>query len=134
MGYKYLMVATFKAVNRNWKESNDEATEEVQRAEEEKEKETDDAFHPQDPIPESESVPQEQEEKKDEQPVSEHTTVLKAIRVKGVKSSSSTGERRVLTERGETKMRTFGIKNNLIQKDPNLYIQIKKTGTKKMKK
>jgi hypothetical protein len=66
MGYKYLMVATFKAVNRNWKESTDEATEEVQRAEEEREKETDDAFYPQDPIPESESVPQEQEEKKAE--------------------------------------------------------------------
>ena len=101
MGYKYLMVATFKAVNRNWKESTDEATEEVQKAEEEKEKETDDAFHLQDPIPEKESKPQEREDKKDEQPVSEEAVVLKAIRVKGLKSSSSTGERRVLTERGE---------------------------------
>ena len=64
MGYKYLMVATFKAVNRNWKESTDEATEEVQRAEEEKEKETDDAFHPQDPVPEKENQPQEKDERK----------------------------------------------------------------------
>ena len=45
-------------------------------------------------------MPQEQEEKQDEQPVSEDTIVLKAIRIKGVKSSSSTEERRVLTERG----------------------------------
>jgi len=66
MGYKYLMVATFKAVNRNWKESTDEATEEAQKAEKEKEKDTDDAFHPQELVPASESVPQEQEEKKDE--------------------------------------------------------------------
>jgi hypothetical protein len=58
------MVATFKAVNRNWKESTDEATEEVQKAEKEKEKDTDDAFHPQDPVPGSESVSQEPEEKK----------------------------------------------------------------------
>ena len=99
-GYKYLMIATFKAANRNWKEFTDEATEEVQKEEKEKEKDTEDVFHPQDPVPDNESIPAEQAEKKEETPVSEDTIVLKAIRIKGVKSSSSTGERRVLTERG----------------------------------
>ena len=57
-GYKYLMVATFKAANRNWKEFTDEATEEVAKEEKEKEKDTEDAFHPQDPVPDNESVSQ----------------------------------------------------------------------------
>ena len=66
-GYKYLMIATFKAVNRNWKEVTDEAPEEVQEKEKEKDKDTEDAFHPQEPVPENESSPQEQSEKKEEE-------------------------------------------------------------------
>ena len=100
-GYKYLMIATFKAVNGNWKEVPDEATEEVQKEEKEKEKDTEDAFHPQDPVPENESAPQEQSEKKEEEKLSEDTSFLKAIRIKGAKSSLSTEGRQVLTERGE---------------------------------
>ena len=88
-GYKYFMLATFRAVNRNWKEVVDEATEETQK--EEEEKDTDDAFHPQDPIPEDEILPEQQ---------TEEAIALKAIRVKGLKSSSKSG-RQVLTERGE---------------------------------
>ena len=47
-----MMVATLRAVNRNWQESLDEATEEAQNQEKEKEEDTDDVFHPQDPAPE----------------------------------------------------------------------------------
>ena len=39
-GYKYLTVATFRAVNRNWKEIPDEATEEAQKEEKKKEEDT----------------------------------------------------------------------------------------------
>ena len=45
------MIATFKAVNRNWKEVTDKVTEEVQKEEKEKENDTEDAYHPQDPVP-----------------------------------------------------------------------------------
>ena len=51
-GYKYLMVATLRAVNRTWQESPDEANEEKQNQEKEKEEDTEDVFHPQDPVPE----------------------------------------------------------------------------------
>ena len=57
------MIATFKAVNRNWKEVTDEATDEIQKEEKEKEKETEDAFHPQDPEKEV-AQPQNDEQEK----------------------------------------------------------------------
>ena len=95
--YKYLLVATFEASRWNWKETSDEATEEKQRTEVEKEKDTDDPFHPQDPV--------QGEAKESEEPTAEEAIVeAKAVRFKGVRntsSSSSAEGRRTLTEKEE---------------------------------
>ena len=53
------MVATFRAARWNWKEVKDEATEEAQEAEKQQEEDTEDAFHPQDPIQEAVAKGQE---------------------------------------------------------------------------
>ena len=92
------MIATFKAARGNWKESQDEVTEEKQKAEEEKEKDTEDPFHPQDPVIEVKS---------DEQDTDGAIVEVKAISFKGLKegssssSSSSKDRRRNLTEKEE---------------------------------
>ena len=61
--YKYLMVATFRAARWNWKETKDEATEDEQQAEKQQEEDTDDPFHPQDPV--QEAAEREQQEPKE---------------------------------------------------------------------
>ena len=74
--YKYLLVATLKAARRTWKNTSDEATEETLRTEVEKEKDTDDPFHPQDPA--------QEERKESEEPTTEEAIVeVKAVRFKG---------------------------------------------------
>ena len=47
-----MLVATFRAARWNWKEVKDEVTDEVQRSEKQQDEDTEDAFHPQDPIQE----------------------------------------------------------------------------------
>ena len=56
------MIATFSAVNRNWKEVPGEADEKVQQDEQEKEGDTDNAFHQQDLA--SKEKPSPEQEKK----------------------------------------------------------------------
>jgi hypothetical protein len=88
------LIATFKAARGNWKEPQDEVTVEQQKAEEEKEKETEDPFHPQDPVIEV---------KNDEQETDGTIVEMKVISVKGLKEglSSSKDRRRNLTEKEE---------------------------------
>ena len=78
--YKYLLVAAFKAAKENWKEPSDEATEEKQKTEAEKEKDTDDPFHPQDPA-------QEQVKENVELPTEGTIVEVKAVSLKGVKNT-----------------------------------------------
>jgi hypothetical protein len=88
-GYKYLMIATFRAANRNWKEVPDEADEKVQQKEQEKEEETEDASHEQDPATKEETSPEEQpaEDKTTKETITEDMVMIRAIKLEGLKST-----------------------------------------------
>ena len=79
-----------------WQETQDEADEEKQKQEKEKENDTEDAFHPEDPVQEVETKASEESAKGGD------AVKVQAVKFKGLKSTSTSSREvhRTLTERG----------------------------------